>query len=397
MRGFCVTAIDQGNDMSSTRTFHATFLSFCLLLCCALGGCGPVDDGKIPVTTDSKEALESYRAGLALADRLRGQEAIRHFQAAVAQDRDFALAYLGLAFALPTAGEFFKTFDKALGLADGVSEGERLWIKGVEAIVNGYPTKQQEYFRKLTELYPRDERAFNLLGNSYFGQQDYQQAIAAFRRAAELAPDFSQPYNQLGYAYRYLDDYPAAEAAFTRYIELIPDDPNPYDSYAELLLKMGRFDESIAQYRMALTHDAHFVASHVGIATCLTLKDEHQAAREHLDVLLELARNDGERRAAHFARTVTYVDEGAHDTALEEQLKQYALARKTHDSALEELKLANRQNPYNHYRLGLAQEGKGNTAEARTHYETAAGFNALNSLQYAFIRKAAAGAAGRNR
>ena len=30
------------------------------------------------------------------------------------------------------------------------------------------------------------------------------------------------------------------------YIELIPNDPNPYDSYAELLLKMGKFDEAIA-------------------------------------------------------------------------------------------------------------------------------------------------------
>ena len=49
----------------------------------------------------------------------------------------------------------------------------------------------------------------------------------------------------LGYAYRQEGDYANAEQAFKKYIELIPNDPNPYDSYAELLLKMGKFDESI--------------------------------------------------------------------------------------------------------------------------------------------------------
>ena len=39
-------------------------------------------------------------------------------------------------------------------------------------------------------------------------------------------------------------NYADAEKAFQKYIELIPKDPNPYDSYAELLLKMGRFDDS---------------------------------------------------------------------------------------------------------------------------------------------------------
>ena len=52
---------------------------------------------------------------------------------------------------------------------------------------------------------------------------------------------------------------PNAEAAFKKYIELIPNDPNPYDSYAELLLKMGKFDDSIAQYRKALAIDPNFV------------------------------------------------------------------------------------------------------------------------------------------
>ena len=78
------------------------------------------------------------------------------------------------------------------------------------------------------------------------------------QKATEINPKFSPAYNSLGYAYRPLEKYAEAETAFKKYIELIPDDPNPYDSYAELLMKTGRFDESIAQYRKALSVDQHF-------------------------------------------------------------------------------------------------------------------------------------------
>ena len=47
-------------------------------------------------------------------------------------------------------------------------------------------------------------------------------------------------------------EYPNAEQAFRKYIELIPNDPNPYDSYAELLLKMGKYDEAKALYERGL-------------------------------------------------------------------------------------------------------------------------------------------------
>jgi cytochrome c-type biogenesis protein CcmH/NrfG len=46
----------------------------------------------------------------------------------------------------------------------------------------------------------------------------------------------------MGYAYSDKNDFNKAEEAFKKYISLLPDSPNPYDSYAELLLKNGRYD-----------------------------------------------------------------------------------------------------------------------------------------------------------
>src|SRR5262249_12960622 len=159
---------------------------------------------------------------------------------------NFALAHLGAAVNSTTAQEFFDELKKAVAAADKVSEPERLWIKGVDAGTHNDPAGQLEAFQKLVTLLPNDGRAHNLLGGLYFGRLEYAQAIAEYTKATQLNPTFSQPYNQLGYAYRFIEKFPEAEATFKKYIELIPNDPNPYDSYAELLMKMGKHEESIA-------------------------------------------------------------------------------------------------------------------------------------------------------
>ena len=313
-------------------TSHLRVFTTSVLLLALLGG-SPAKDGKMPITTSSKAALKYYLQGRDLTDKLQNQESIQFFEQAVAADGNFALGYLNLSFVVPSAKEFFENFDKAVALSDKVSEGERLWILGVQAAVNGFPLKQREFYKKLIEAYPNDERAHNLLGVNYFGQQEWEQAIAECNKAIKIAPDFSQPYNQLGYAYRFLAKYEDAEKAFKTYIALIPDDPNPYDSYAELLMKVGKYDESIEQYKKALSLNPNFVASHFGIATNLNFKGKHEDARKQLHELYEIARNDGERRAVNFTMAVSYIDEGNMEKALEEINKQYASNKKINDAA----------------------------------------------------------------
>ncbi|KPL19372.1 MAG: hypothetical protein AMJ92_03570 [candidate division Zixibacteria bacterium SM23_81] len=312
-----------------TRSALVVILSAILVVAI---GCAKKDEGKIPITTTSESAREYYLQGRDLFERLQAQESRQYFEKAVAEDPNFAMGYLFLSFAQPTNKGFFENLDKAVALVDNASEGERLWILGVEAGTNAFAMKQRELYQQLVELYPNDERAHNLLGTNYFGQQEYASAIEVYNKATEIAPNFSPPYNQLGYAHRFLENYAEAEKAFQKYIELIPDDPNPYDSYAELLLKMGRYDESIENYRNALEYNPNFVASHIGIATNLNYKGQHGEARKQLQKLYDIARNDGERRAAHFAMTVSYVDQGDMDKALKEQEKQYALAEKINDA-----------------------------------------------------------------
>jgi tetratricopeptide (TPR) repeat protein len=287
--------------------------------------------GKIPVTTSSAEARAEFLKGRDNLEKLLITDSIAHFQKAASLDPGFASAELALANSAPTGKEFFEHLHKAVGLADKASNGEKLLILATEAGANTNPAKQKEYLDTLVAAYPNDERARQNLGGYFFGQQQYAQAIEQYKKATELEPGYSTAHNLLGYSYRQAGDFAGAEKAFQKYIELIPRDPNPYDSYAELLLKMGRFDDSIAQYRKALAIDPNFLNAHQGIAMNLLYLGKPAEAEAELSNITKKARTDGERRTALFALTVVHVDGGKMAKALGDVEKQYALGEKTND------------------------------------------------------------------
>ncbi len=321
-----------------------SFLSAVLIIALASLACQQVEpntatasstgtNGKIPITTSSEDARKEFLAGRDLSEKLRITDSIAHFDKALSLDPNFAYAELLRANVSPTAKEFFDHLKKAVALADKASDGERMMIQANEAGANGDPSKQNEILEKLVAAYPNDERAHFNLGGFYFGQQDFKQAISHCKRATELAPDYSTAFNILGYAYRQNEAYTDAENAFKKYIELIPNDPNPYDSYAELLLKMGRFDEAITQYNKALAINSNFINSHFGIAAALIYKGKPADAQAELQKMMQKARTDGERRTALFGQTVVAIDSGKLDQALAEVEKQYAVAQKNNDAA----------------------------------------------------------------
>ena len=290
--------------------------------------------GKVPVTTKSEDARKEFLRGRDLADKLLAQDSVQHFDKAIALDPDFASAELARANAAATAHEFFDHLKKAVSLADKTSDAEKSLILATEAGVNGDTVKQKEYLDKLVAAYPDDERVRFTLGAYDFGQQDFAAAIDHLKKGAEeIAPNYSPTYNMLGYSYRQAGDYANAEQAFKKYTVLIPNDPNPYDSYGELLLKMGRFDDSITQYRKALSIDPNFVASHFGISADLMYQGKPQEAAEELQKITDTARSDGDRRLALFGLAVVAADNGKLEQALQAMDKEYAVAEKTNDQA----------------------------------------------------------------
>lgn len=289
----------------------------------------------IPITTASEEARSAYLEGRQLAQDFRVARAKVRYEAALARDRNLALAWLGLYGVAWSDQERLPLLERAVALAGRASPGERLLIEAEEA---GFI--RQDFGRKrqlLTELvrrHPDDAQShFQLGSHEYFEQHEHRRAAASLERAVAIAPTFAAARNRLGYVYRSLGRYPDAEEQFKKYIELIPGDPNPYDSYAELLLKMGRFEESIANYEKALAIEPKFRTAYLGIGTNQVLLGRAAEARRTYAKVATVMEEAAPRHDAILWSAISYVHEGALDRALAEVQKMVQSSR-AHKNAL---------------------------------------------------------------
>ena len=267
------------------------------------------DPATLPITTSSPEARALYLEGRDLVERLKGTEAHLKTDQAVKKDPQFALGWLQWANTSGTAQEFQTGLDKAVANASHASEAEQKFIRAAEAGARSRPAEQERLLGELAKQFPNDPRIHAQIGIVVFARQDYDGAIRSLSRAVELDPKFTLPYNQLGYAYRAQGKNAEAEKTFKKYAELLPDDPNPHDSYAELLMRLGRFDESIAEYRKAIQIDPYFLSAYIGIANNQIFAGKGDEARATLKQMLTRARTDGEKRAVWFWTSETYAHE----------------------------------------------------------------------------------------
>ena len=319
--------IFRNGNLSIITTLFIVAFSFTIL------DCSTQKSSKIPITTKSEKALEYYNKGVLLQENFRGQEAVYFYLKALAEDPDFAMAYLRMAQVQTTPKQFIKYLTKANSKISNISKGEKLFILIAEAGASNNQEKQNDYYIELIERYHNDEWAHNTYGHFLFGVQKYKKAIAQYKMAIDINPDFSQSYNMLGYSYRRLGDFEQAEKYFIKYIDLLKDNPNPYDSYAELLMKMGKFESSIDYYRKALEIKPDFIPSIIGIASNLNLLDRHKASYKELERIETISTDPGILRTMHFAKAVSKVDNGDFEGAIKEIKENISIAKSLEDNA----------------------------------------------------------------
>jgi tetratricopeptide (TPR) repeat protein len=282
--------------------------------------------GEMPLTA-SKEAIALFMQGMAKAENLEDPGTL--FDQAIAKDPGFALGYL---FAGQNNRETQKHLATAVSLADKASPGEREWILAARDQAEGNLAGRLAHLQQLLKLHPNDKRAHSQMGFYYRSIGDDATALQHFTAAVKADEKYAPAYNNIGYSNMALGKFDDAEAAFKTYIKLIPSNPNPYDSYAELLMRTGRFDESIKQYNMALAKDPTFRASYRGLGNNYGYKGDHAKSREIYQMMFDKAANDGERNQALASMTNSFIVEGKIDKALEVTERRRAMAEAAGDT-----------------------------------------------------------------
>jgi tetratricopeptide (TPR) repeat protein len=289
---------------------------------------------EIPITTTSDEARALYIQALELGERYRNSEAKRLYEQALAKDSSFTLAWLALAFMQTTNQENRAFVAKARVLSEKASEGEKLLVQIRQAQFDSDPTKRKALMEQLLQLYPNDKRVQEAMGLFFhFWLNEPDAGIPFYKKAIELDPAYHSAYNNLGYAYANLGNYDEAGKTLKQYVELLPNEPNPHDTYAEVLMKQGKFDESISEYKKSLSIDPQFYFSHIGLGMNYVLTGKPDEGRRQFEKLYDVASDDNDRSRAITATMQSYVFEEDYDKAIIEQKKDYALSEKAKDVA----------------------------------------------------------------
>ncbi|NUO82214.1 hypothetical protein HUU05_19250 [candidate division KSB1 bacterium] len=152
-----------------------------------------------------------------------------------------------------------------------------------------------------------------------------------------------------------------------------------------ILFEAGKYNEALAKYEKSLQ---------LIIASNLSTEVKTNAKRFYLYNVARVALQQGDLKTAkakseEFRAQAEAVKNNFQIWLAYEVAGMIALAEKHHDKALEHFQRANQQNPYTLYRQALAYEAKGEAAKAKAAYQKAAEWNALNNLNYAFMRNKA--------
>jgi Tfp pilus assembly protein PilF len=282
---------------------------------------------EMPVTTSSKEALNLFLNGEENFNNANAVEAKKLLSKAIELDENFAMAYLYMAF-VGGPDTYKNNMDKALSLSDKVSAGERLKIQYYKAFGENNDSKEKEYANQLLQMYPEDKKVQLDVGLYYFNKRDFANALTYFNKAIKLDKNFAVVYNLIGYCRAGLNQNEEAEKAFKTYIDLKPDYANPRDSYGELLLKMGKIDEAIVQYKKAIELNPGFVGSIMGLGNCYVFKSDFETARKYYQEAYTKALYIYGKFQALYWIAVSYIYEGNTDKALKTYDDYRALAEK---------------------------------------------------------------------
>lgn len=88
------------------------------------------------------------------------------------------------------------------------------------------------------------------MGMSYLQEQNYTSALKELTETDRLTPDDPEVLFNLGLAYYHKSQYPAAEQRFLRALEIRKDYSPARNYLGDTYLRMGRWDDAIAQFRI---------------------------------------------------------------------------------------------------------------------------------------------------
>jgi serine/threonine protein kinase/tetratricopeptide (TPR) repeat protein len=195
-----------------------------------LGDTAPKGDRVVAAetfTAASLEAMGAYAKGQELSAQGQFEEALVHYEEAVASDPEFGRAYAGMGVVygnLRQEAKAEESYQKAMQNLDRMSERERYrTLGGYYFLVSHNFEKAIENYETLVELFPSDDGGATNLALAYLYVRQFDKAVEAGRRSVEL--ESNDVINRMNYAMyaMYAGDFDTAIAESKTVFEQNPD------------------------------------------------------------------------------------------------------------------------------------------------------------------------------
>jgi tetratricopeptide (TPR) repeat protein len=208
------------------------------------------------ITTSSPEALEWYNKGVSLYEKFYYRDALEAIDRAIAADSSFALAWVRRAqinYSTRDQEAARKEIATAVALSGKASEAEQMFARMYSHQINFEQQQAGDVADSLIERYPSMREAYLVRGQVYEWEKNNEAAIRMYERAVAKDSTYAQAVMSIGYAYSNLGDFNSAIAYMERYIRLLPHEADPRASFGDVLLRAGRYDEALTQYKASLS------------------------------------------------------------------------------------------------------------------------------------------------
>ncbi len=254
------------------------------------------------VTTNNERALQLYVDALKASNNTDPLQTEKLLGEAVAIDPDFAMAYWWRSRAIFFAGElglldwqneakprFIEANQKAYEAAQKghVTERERLLIEAFHGDQIYFGAGKRKILEQLVEHYPEDPLGNDRLGNSYFGNEEYEKALECYEVLIRNNTASPHTYLNLGQMYFNWGMMDKSKEFIELGLEKYPESwmlhcflPDPY-------VAERRFDEALSEW------EDFFYASPTSYQQCmkrghiLLFQEDFAAAEEEYRKLLE--------------------------------------------------------------------------------------------------------------
>jgi tetratricopeptide (TPR) repeat protein len=142
----------------------------------------------------------------------------------------------------------------------------------------------KEAFRKAILIDENHAEAWYHLGNMYYTQQDYSQAVIYFRAAINSNPEHTLAWQSLGNALCSMQSYAPGMVCYSKALQLDAVSPGLHHNMGNALIGMKRYVEAEGRLREALLLDPSQEKTYNTLGNLYFSKQDYPAAAAHYEV-----------------------------------------------------------------------------------------------------------------